>query len=177
MQVAIPFPVFRVGKSGAGPVEHVTVPFQETLLSGQSPCQQSGNQGFIVWPPEFHFVPVFLNRLAEYVAKVVQATELQIPASLPHAVQHPTAQLNQPLIIANSSFLQNKPGTFNGVSGIEQSAVEVVGNLTVGLYCFEDAVEIGAVEQGFNFVDAAVDPFVQQRVCAQCGAFPERLRG
>ncbi len=167
MQVAEPFPVFRVGESGAGPVEDVTVSFQESLLSGQSPCQQCGDEGLVVWPPELHVVPVFLDRFSEHIAKVEQASELRIPASQPHTVQHPAAQLNQSLIIANSSFLQNKPGTFNGVSGIEQSTVEVVGNLTVGLYGFEDAVEIGAVEQGFNFVDAAVDPFVQQRVCAQ----------
>ena len=70
VQIAIPFSMFRVAEMAERPVVHGPVPLGIFRFTGQIKCQKCGNDGFIMRPPEFHIVPVFLHRLIQNVSEI-----------------------------------------------------------------------------------------------------------
>ena len=63
-------------------------------VAGEVIGQQRGDDGFILWPPELHVLPVLLDGQAPHVAEIEDATVLRIPAALPHPVQHPATEID-----------------------------------------------------------------------------------
>ena len=161
VQISKPLAMHAIVKMTEGPVEHITVPVEISGFAGQSPCEQGRNECLIVRPPEFHIVPVFLDGTVVDIPEIQQASEFRIPAATPHAVQHVTTQSGEVAVVAASSLLQHKPCTLNGVPGIQQSAIEVVGNAAVRQYCLHHTAQGRLEEQFCDFLNAAVDPHSQ----------------
>lgn len=170
VEVAEPFAVVGIGEVSEAPVVELLVPAGVFGVVGELVGEEGGDECFVVGPPEFHIVPVFLDGFVVDVAEVEQAAELGIPAALPHPVEHLATEPDEAGILAVFSFGHDEPGAFDGVAGVERAGVEVVDDGAIGRDGFHDALEVRFDEVAFNFVEAAIDPGFEARLGSEAGA-------
>src|SRR5512133_706927 len=82
-------------------------------------------------PPKLHVVPIFLHRQVAEIPKIKQSPLFGIPSTLPHPVQNGASQADQFAVAAVPAFMQNEPGAFERMAGIERSPVVMVDDLAV----------------------------------------------
>lgn len=158
VEVAEPFAVGGVGEVVEGPVAELVVPVEVFFVAGLVVGHEGGDEGFVVRPPEFHVVPVFLDGFLIEVAEVVEAAVFGVPAAVPHPVEHVAADLAEGGVVAVGGFLKDEPCGFDGVAGVELAAVEVVDDGAIWGDGFHDCLEVGFDEEADDVVEAAVDP-------------------
>ena len=96
VQVAEPLAVLGVRESARRPSrEPCRCHRAYFVVAGQLVGQQRGDDRFVLRPPEFHVVPVLLDRHAVDVAEIEHPAVLLVPAALPHPVEHRAARLRR----------------------------------------------------------------------------------
>src|SRR5262245_18041294 len=112
-------------------------------------------------PQEFHILPVLLDRFVVYITEVKDAAIFLIPSTLPHIINHFATEFYQMrVVITMFCFMQNKPGSFHGMTRIEGSPVDVIDDASVRGHRFHDALYIILYKKGFNLVDPCGYPLV-----------------
>lgn len=170
MQIAEPLAVVRIGEVLVAPSVNGVVPGSIVGLASQEVGEECGDDGFIVGPPELHVVPIFLAGSVMEIAKIEQAAELLIPATFPHPVEHLAAEGYPAWFVAEPAFAEDEPCTFDSVTGIEGSSIDMVDDRSIFGDVFEDDLLFGIDEVAFDFFDAAIDPSVPEGIRSEIGA-------
>jgi hypothetical protein len=135
------------------------VPGGVFLVAGELVGEERGDLGLVVRPPEFHLGPVFLDGPAVQVGEVEQAAEFPVPTARPHAIEDAEAEAQQARVAAAVlRLMQDEPGAFEGVTGIEGAAVKVIEHAAVGADDLHERAEVGLEEIAFDHGEGAVDP-------------------
>lgn len=87
MEIAEPFAVFLVWKTGIRVFVYLLVHFQVFGIACGFIGIQRGDDGFALWPPELHVMPVFLLRTVLAIPKIGDSTVCFVPTPFPGPVQ------------------------------------------------------------------------------------------
>ena len=138
---------------------HLPVHLGVLGVAGVDMGEQGRDDRLVVGPPELHEVPVFLDGLALEVREVEQAAVLAVPPALPHPVEHAQRGRGVVLVAGAAGLAQDEPGGLDGVAGIEQAAVEMVGiDLPLGADHLHDGPQLGLHEVAEDLGDGDVGP-------------------
>jgi hypothetical protein len=86
VQVAIPFAMLKIRKMIKAPSSQLLMPLRIFGVPSERISEKRRDEGFAVWPPKFHILPIFLDRSIIKVTKVEDTSELLVPTSLPHPI-------------------------------------------------------------------------------------------
>src|SRR6185312_12156686 len=161
VEITKPFTVRPVGELIVGVRVNALVPPGVFGIAGKEIGEQGSDDRLVVRPPEFHILPVFLDRLSVDIAEIKDAAIFLIPAARPHIVEHPAAEVDQARVVAPvGGFLKDEPGAFDGMTGIQGPAVDMVDDVAVGGYLFHHAGDIVFDEIPLDLPDPPTDPLV-----------------
>ena len=86
-EIAEPFAVFLVWKTGIRVFVYLLVHFQVFGIACGFIGIQRGDDGFALWPPELHVVPILLGREVFAILEIVDSAVRLIPAPVPRPVE------------------------------------------------------------------------------------------
>lgn len=122
MEIAEPFAVFLVWKTGIRVFVYLLVHFQVFGIACGFIGIQRGDDGFALWPPELHVMPVFLLRAVLAIPKIGDSTVCFVPTPFPGPVQDREPYLLQLRVpVPVLGLFEDKPCRFDGMvrPGIE----------------------------------------------------------
>ena len=137
---------------------NLTVPFGIPGIPCQLECEKRRDDRFVVRPPEFHVVPVFLDGQVLEVAEIKNPAMLPVPTPFPHPVEDGETQLDESGTVSKPALVHDEPGAFDGVAGIEESAIKMVEDLPVRADGLHECPEIRLEEVFFDLFYGVVDP-------------------
>src|SRR5690242_19931551 len=154
MEITKPFTIFLVMKLSVCISVNLLMPFFIFLIPGNDVGQKRGNDGFILRPPEFHVLPVFLNGFIKYITEIQDSAMFLIPTSFPHIIKHFATQFNKVrIVIPVSCFMQNKPRTFYCMSRIQGSPINMINDAAIRSYLLHYATDLVFYKISFDFID------------------------
>ena len=62
VEIAKPFAVLGIGKMLVSPIMNLPVHMPVLFITGQKISHEGGDDGFVLGPPKFHVMPIFLDR-------------------------------------------------------------------------------------------------------------------
>lgn len=139
VEIAEPLAMLCIGKMLVGPIMDHLMPSRVLRVARELVSEQSGDDRFILRPPELHVMPVLLDRQPVDINKVQDAAVFFVPASLPHPIEHLATDANEFVVLAQFAFVHDEPCTFDRVTWIEHAAIEMIDHFTWDTYESRDA--------------------------------------
>lgn len=143
MEISIPFTKFWIRETFISPSINFLVLFNIFWIIASQESIKRSNDGLILWPPEFHVMPILLLRQILAVLEIGDATVLLVITPFPRPIINSQSHFFKLWIpFSITSFFKNKPSSFDGVTRIDASSGIGVDKLTILTDHFEHTLEL-----------------------------------
>ena len=162
VEVAVPFWVFGVVEVCPDVVVDSLEPCETVCIAGEFVAFDHGDEGLNVYPPEFLVPFELLEGVSEAIHEVEDAAVLFVPTVFGFGEGNLDGFVDEGSVANASAEIHDEPHGFDGVSGVEETAVHTVDELAVGAEVLDDEAYLGAVEDVHYFVEAGLDGLVEE---------------
>ena len=143
VQVAIPFGIFGIGEVRPGIFVNAFKPFQTFFVAGELIALEHGDERFDVNPPKLLVPFELLTGMAQTIHKVENATVLLVPTIFGLVERDAYSLFNEFGTVQAFAKVHDEPHGLDGMTGVEQAAVEAVNEVAVGVEVLYNQAKIG----------------------------------
>ena len=164
VEIPVPFSLLPVGEMSERIGMDFFKPPPIPVLPGQFVSGQSGNQRFVMYPPELHIPFELFTRPAVHIHEIQDAAVFFIPTPFQRPIEDLERFLQQPPVLCLLRLVHQKPGIFTGMARIDGAPGWIVQMGAIRQDCFQHAAQRGLIVDAQQVIrNLPGDPFVIRR--------------
>ena len=167
VQIAEPFGMLGIHEVAPHIVVYALEPCQTLGVAGQFVALDHGDESLDVYPPQLLVPLQLLERTSKTVHEVEDTAILLVPTILCLSQGYLHSLLYKCLVAQTLSEIHDEPHGFDGMTGIEQTAVHAIHKFVVRAKMLDNKSKFGTVEDVHHLVHTGLYGLVQEVLVEQ----------